>query len=72
MDKVTISKEVFNEISELLGLADVITADILDLGLKDRTLQFADELSGNAWSNELLEILHRENPTEWKTKEETI
>ena len=77
-NKVTISKEVFDEISELLGLADVITTDIVRLGLDknpddvpNNSLIFTDELSGNAWSNELLEILRRENPTEWKTEEET-
>lgn len=65
-DNVTISKEVFSEISELLGLADVITDDILHLGLKDNTLKFADELSGNAWSNELVELLRQQDPEKWK------
>ena len=63
-EQITISKEVFSEISELLSLADTITNDVLRLGLNKNpknipnySLQFAKELSGKAWSNELVELL---------------
>ena len=76
-EQVTMSKELFSEVSELLGLADCITADILRLGLDKKpdnianyALIFSDELSGNAWSDELVELLRKEEPESWKPQNE--
>lgn len=62
-NKVTISKEVLDEMLELLRDADAIGCDIVRLGLhknpdniKNNTLIFAPELS--KWSNELTEVFN--------------